>query len=30
MEKNIAYEALETIGWGRYNISIFFITGMVI
>ena len=30
MEKNKAYLALETIGWGPYNLKIFFISGMVI
>ena len=30
MEKNKAYLALETIGWGPYNLKIFFISGMVL
>lgn len=30
MEKNQAYKALETIGWGRYNSKVYLICGMVI
>lgn len=29
METGKIYDALEVIGWGKYSLKVFFITGMV-